>query len=84
MSKNKMPSEHRIGSMEPGETKHIVNDFGTFVLIKVPFEKDEILDVELADYAKTVDALCNYIENINQGLIDGAHERNQDHANDQR
>ena len=84
MSKKKMPSEHRIGSMEPGETKHIVNDFGTFVLIKVPFEKDEILDVELADYAKTVDALCNYIEGINQGLIDGAHKRNQDHANDQK
>ena len=30
MSKKKMPSEHRIGSMQPGETKHIVNDFGTF------------------------------------------------------
>jgi hypothetical protein len=83
MSK-KMPSEHRIGSMEPGETKHIVNDFGTFVLIKVPFVQDESLDVELADYAKSIDALSNYIESINQGLIDGAHERNQDHANDQR
>jgi hypothetical protein len=84
MSKKKMPSEHRIGAMEPGETKHIVNDFGTFVLIKIPFEKDELLDVELADYAKSMDALSTYIESINQGLIDGAHERNQDHANDQR
>ncbi len=84
MSKKKMPSEHRVGSMEPGETKHIVNDFGTFVLLKVPFLKDESLNVELADYAKSIDAINNYLENINQGLIDGANERNQDHANDQR
>ncbi len=73
-----MPSEHRIGSMEPGETKHIVNDFGTFVLLKVPFSKDESLDVELADYAKSIDAIRKYRENINQGVIDGATESKQD------
>ena len=41
MVKKRMPSEHRISGLEPGEIQTISNDFGDFVLIRIPYVKTE-------------------------------------------
>ena len=51
-----MPSEHRISGLEPGEIQTISNDFGDFVLIRIPYVKTEY-GYELIDNKKVIDAL---------------------------
>jgi len=79
----KMPSEHRITGLQPGDTKQIENDHGTFILVRVAFEHDEELLVDLVNSDIVEKAVSNEIKDINQFRIDTAMEKNKDHANDQ-
>jgi len=79
----KMPSEHRITGLEPGDTKLIENDHGTFILVRVPFEHNEELLVDLINCDAVEEAISNQVKDVNQVLIDGAQDKANDHANDQ-
>ena len=39
--KRPMPQEHRVSGVQPGEYQWIRNNYGTFLLVNVPFAEDE-------------------------------------------
>ena len=53
------------------------------MLVRVPFEHNEELLVDLINCDALEEAISNQVKDVNQVLIDGAQDKNNDHANDQ-
>jgi hypothetical protein len=85
MKKKLMPSEHRITSMEPNEIKHIANDFGEFVLIRIPMtgaEDDYLYSYPIVN--KAVEAFEEHLNTWSEQIQDAESDKAKDHANDQQ
>lgn len=74
MSK-KMPSETRISNMLPGDNKVIVNDHGTYILVRVPMRKDETTYFEHPDHKVSVESMQNALDSISDGVNEAEQEK---------
>jgi hypothetical protein len=85
MKKKLMPSEHRITSMEPGEIKHITNDFGEFALIRIPMTGSD--DDYLYSYPivnKAVEAFEEHLNTWSEQIQSAETDKIRDYTNDQQ
>ena len=83
MVKKRMPSEHRISGLEPGEIQTISNDFGDFVLIRIPYVKTEY-GYKLIDNKKVIDALINHCDTHNDMMNDAVNQKTNDYMEDSK
>jgi hypothetical protein len=77
----KMPSEHRITGMKPGEVQHIKNDHGEYLLVHLVHYKGDY-GYEFVDLNKTVAGIIEYSENHNTMMQDAVDEKTRDYRND--
>ena len=77
MSSKKMPQEHRISGLLPGEVEWINNNHGRYLLIHVPFAADEErYDFEFPDYELVMAAVDKAIMTEMDAVNDAVDERN--------
>jgi len=79
----RMPSEHRISGLEPGEIQTISNDFGEFILIRLPF-KEADYGYKFIDDKKVIDAVENHCQEHNDIMIDAVNEKTNDYMEDSK
>lgn len=85
MQEKLMPSEHRVTSMDDAETRHISNDFGQFILVKIPMiiiNDDSSYEYPVVN--KAVEAVKEHLETWYDQIKDVELEENTDHANAQQ
>ncbi len=79
----RMPSEHRISGLEPGEIQTISNDFGEFILLRLPF-KDGEYGYKFIDNNKVIDAVTNHCDNHNDMMNDAINEKTNEYMEDSK
>ena len=77
----KMPSEHRIEGMDPGQTKLIQNDHGTYILVRVPMEKKHSYH-EMPNQKETIRAVSLELEKLQEWVDEGEAETHQNYLED--
>ena len=80
----RMPSEHRITAMEDAEIKHISNDFGEFVLVKIPMSEVGEALYQYPVVNKAVEALESHLQSWSEQIQDAETDKNLDYANAQQ
>tara|TARA_R100000654_G_scaffold68773_1_gene97968 strand:- start:21502 stop:21738 length:237 start_codon:yes stop_codon:yes gene_type:complete len=78
-----MPSEHRITGLEEGEVQTITNDFGDFVLIRLPLNNSEY-GYKLIDTTRAVVALQTHCESHNEMMRDAITDKTNDYMEDSK
>ncbi len=79
----RMPSEHRISGLEEGDIQTITNDFGDFVLLRLPFNGGEY-GYNLIDTTRAVVALQTHCESHNEMMRDAIADKTNDYMEDSK
>ena len=79
----KMPSEHRIQGLEEGDIQSITNDYGDFVLLRLPFNGGEY-GYNLIDTTRAVVALQTHCESHNEMMRDAITDKTNEYMEDSK
>lgn len=83
MKKKRMPSEHRISGLKQGDIQTISNDFGEFILLRLPLDDGEY-GYQKINTSKVIDAVQQHCDTHNDMMNDAIAEKTQDYINDNR
>lgn len=75
-----MPSEHKISGMNEGETKLIENNFGTYILVRVPMVNEGENYFPHPDHEKTLKGVSEELDSLSDLINEGEREKQSKHA----